>query len=59
MLMKFYVKQVYGKPRNYLVDPKQAEAFTKLTGRATLSADDFRILEVFGVKFEQVNEPIK
>lgn len=57
MIIKYYVREVYGKPLMYLVDEKQAEAVRVLTGRETLTKPAMKGLIMLGFEFEQIIRP--
>lgn len=57
--IEFYVKEVYGLEKSYVVDPKLAATIGKLTGRKTLLESDFEALKALGFTFKQVLKPAK
>ena len=44
-----YAKTAFGKTLHYVVDPTQAAALTRLTGKKTINALDIIALETLGV----------
>ena len=44
-----YAKTAFGKTLHYVVDPTQAAALTRLTGKKTINALDIIALETLGI----------
>lgn len=60
MTIQYYEKNVYGLPKNYIIDEGKAYLFKQLTGRITVDKSDMEILsKLAGVEFEQVLPPKK
>lgn len=58
MTITYYTKDVYGKTLMYLANPIQAQQFTWLTGRKTISeADMVQLGNLTGAEFVRVFEP--
>lgn len=56
-VIKFYVREVYGNPLEYVVDKREAELLQYLTGKRTVNPELRRwIFELSGgqITFEQV-----
>ncbi len=49
--IKTQPKTAFGKTLHYVVDPTQAAALTRLTGKKTINALDIIALETLGVAF--------
>ena len=49
MTIKTQPKTAFGKTLHYVVDPTQAAALTRLTGKKTINEKDIKILETLGV----------
>ena len=47
--IKTHAKTAFGKTLHYVVDPTQAAALTRLTGKKTINALDIIALETLGV----------
>ena len=61
MTIEYYIKCVYGKDINYLVGatPRMEREVHELTKNKTLTIENIRILERWGIEFKQVLEPQK
>lgn len=59
MLIKYYVKSVYGRDVVYVAEALVAEHIKTLTGRKTLSMDDMRVLVQMGHELEESLPPRK
>ena len=49
MTIKTQPKTAFGKTLHYVVDPTQAAALTRLTGKKTINENDIAALETLGV----------
>ena len=49
MTIKTQPKTAFGKTLHYVVDPTQAAALTRLTGKKTINESDIAALETLGV----------
>ena len=49
MTIKTQPKTAFGKTLHYVVDPTQAAALTRLTGKKTINENDIVALETLGV----------
>ena len=49
MTIKTQPKTAFGKTLHYVVDPTQAAALTRLTGKKTINETDIKNLETLGV----------
>ena len=49
MTIKTQPKTAFGKTVHYVVDPTQAAALTRLTGKKTINENDIAALETLGV----------
>ena len=49
MTIKTQPKTAFGKTLHYVVDPTQAQALTRLTGKKTINENDIAALETLGV----------
>ena len=49
MTIKTQPKTAFGKTLHYVVDPTQAAALTRLTGKKTINENDNAALETLGV----------
>ena len=49
MTIKTQPKTAFGKTLHYVVDPTQAAALTRLTGKKTINEKDIAALETLGV----------
>ena len=49
MTIKTQPKTAFGKTLHYVVDPTQAEALTRLTGKKTINEKDIANLKTLGV----------
>ena len=49
MTIKTQPKTAFGKTLHYVVDPRQAEALTRLTGKKTINENDIAALKTLGV----------
>ena len=49
MTLKTQPKTAFGKTLHYVVDPTQAAALTRLTGKKTINENDIAALETLGV----------
>ncbi len=49
MTIKTQPKTAFGKTLHYVVDPTQAAALTRLTGKKTINETDIAALETLGV----------
>ena len=49
MTIKTQPKTAFGKTLHYVVDPTQAKALTRLTGKKTINENDIAALETLGV----------
>lgn len=54
MLIKYFIKSVYGNTMIYVKDKKLAGVISNLTGRKTLTESDIINLERLGHTFEKV-----
>lgn len=57
MLIKYYIKDVYGSQYKIILDPEQQTHFLNLTGCKTLAPLHMHALSFFGHTFEQVMRP--
>lgn len=58
--IQYYIKEVYGRPLEYIVDEADARAVHFLTGQKTISQGVRDALSsVTGIKWEQVVAPVK
>ena len=49
MTIKTQPKTAFGKTLHYVVDPTQAAALTRLTGKKTINENDIEALETLGL----------
>ena len=49
MTIKTQPKTAFGKTLHYVVDPTQAAALTRLTGKKTINENDIAALETLGL----------
>ena len=56
MTIKTQPKTAFGKTLHYVVDPTQAAALTRLTGKKTINETDIAALETLGVAVNLVTE---
>lgn len=54
MTIQYYQRELYGKIFFYIKDKKQAYLMYLLTGRKTLSKQDFAILKEFDIDMVEV-----
>lgn len=59
MVIKYYIKNVYGVNRRYILDKKIALHINALTNEKTLSMEHMEALTQLGFEFEQVLEPME
>ena len=52
MTIKTQPKTAFGKTLHYVVDPKYAQALTRLTGKKTINETDIENLKTLGVTVE-------
>lgn len=57
MVIKFYVKNVYGKENIYIADPKLANTISNLTNQKTVSKTHLNSLIALGNTIEEVLPP--
>ena len=56
MTIKTQPKTAFGKTLHYVVDPTQAAALTRLTGKKTINEIDIAALETLGIAV--VSQPV-
>jgi len=56
-IIKYYKKDVYGKPLYYAIDKLHAKLYTTITGDKTLTYGKIFALKMLGVGFEEVLPP--
>uniref|UniRef100_A0A6H1ZBW6 Uncharacterized protein n=1 Tax=viral metagenome TaxID=1070528 RepID=A0A6H1ZBW6_9ZZZZ len=54
MNIKYYTRYIYGTPKNYVLDVKEAKILTDITGTTTLTDRHIKALKKIGLTFERV-----
>jgi len=59
MTIKYYIKNVYGVEKEYILEDRQAKLVSALTHRTTINVSDRLALGELGIKFKEVLAPKK
>jgi len=57
MTVRYFVKNVFGINRFYVLHPSQEKAIKMITGHKTLTFDAIQGLQMLGINFQQVIDP--